>query len=237
VQAGVVLGARNLRGWQRVPVREILTAGFGAPVTVDNDVNLAAVGERWHGAAAGHDDVIFVAIGTGIGAGILVGGQPHRGQHWAAGEVNALPSSYPALDGDGEAGLEDVASGPAIARRAAARGLSGNGQPLSAEDVFALAASGNVIAAAVIAEAVDALARGVAALVAALDPHVVVIGGGVSRQGDALLGPLRERVAAMVRRPAPIVRSALGVDAQLHGAAFVALRLADESLVALVRGA
>ena len=237
VHTGVVLGARNLRGWQNVHVREILSAGFGAPVIVDNDVNLAAVGERWHGAAAGHDDVVFVAIGTGIGAGILIGGQPHRGHNWAAGEVNALPSGYPALEGDGEAGLEDVASGPAISRRAAARGLCRDGQPLTAEEIFALAASDDSTAVSVIAEAVDALARGVAALVAALDPHVVVIGGGVSRQGDALLGPLRERVTAMVRRPAPIVRSALGVDAQLHGAAFAALRLADESLVALVRGA
>lgn len=234
VREGVVVGARNLRGWQHVPVRDRLGRGFGVPVTVENDVNLAAVGERWQGAGHGHDDIVFVSIGTGIGAGILIGGEVHRGHRYAAGEVNSLPSGYPSPDG-GEAGLEDVASGPAIVRRAAARGIDAAAGSMTTDAVFAAAARGEPLAAAVIGEALDALARGVAALVAGIDPSVVVIGGGVSRQGEALLGPLRERVAGMVRLRAPIVRSALGVDAQLYGAVFAALRLADESLAALSR--
>jgi len=237
VDHGVVVAARNLHGWKRVPVRQALAQGFAAPVTVDNDVNLAAVGERWHGAGQGQDDVVFVSIGTGIGAGILVGGQVHRGVNFAAGEVNTLPSGVAAEDGRGELGLEDVASGPAIVRRAKARGVASADGPLTTDGVFALASAGDHAAGAVIAEAVDALARGIAGLLASIDPGVVMIGGGVSRQGDALLEPLRARLQRMVRLRARLLRSELGVDAQLHGAVFAALRLADESLVAVGRGA
>lgn len=236
VERGVVVAARNLAGWKGVPVRAVLAEGFDAPVTVDNDVNLAAVGERWHGAGHGHDDVVFVSIGTGIGAGILVGGQVHRGSNFAAGEINSLPSGHRAEEGKGEAGLEDVASGPAILRRARTRHLFAPTGHLTTDAVFDLARDGDPVAREVIAEAVDALARGVAALLAGIDPSVVVIGGGVSRQGDALLEPLRQRLSAMVRLRAKLLRSALGVDAQLYGAVFTALRLADESLVAVGRG-
>jgi predicted NBD/HSP70 family sugar kinase len=236
VDRGVVVGARNLRGWKEVPVRRVLADGFGAPVTVDNDVNLAAVGERWHGAGQGHENIVFVSIGTGIGAGIIIDGQVHRGAHYAAGEVNSLPTGL--RNDDGTAiGLEDVASGPAIVRRAQSRGVALPRDRVSADAVFERARSGDEAAAQVIDEAVDALARGIAALIVSVDPCVVVIGGGVSRQGDALLEPLRARLATMVRPRVRLQRSELGVDAQLHGAVFAALRLADESLVAVGRSA
>jgi predicted NBD/HSP70 family sugar kinase len=232
VERGVVLGARNLAGFREVPIARTLADGFDAPVTVDNDVNMAAVGERWHGAGQGHDNIVFAAVGTGIGAGIVIGGQVHRGAQYAAGEINALPSGVRDEQGV-EIGLEDVASGPAIVRRALARGVASSSGDLTTAKVFRLARDGDPTAAAVLDEAIGALARGVAALCAAVDPSVVVIGGGVSRQGDALLEPLRAHLATMLRRCPRLLRSGLGVDAQIHGAVFAALRLADESLVAL----
>ena len=223
VHAGTVVAARNLHGWNNVPVRQSLEEGFGVPATVDNDVNLAALGEQWRGAGRGHEDMVFISVGTGVGSGIVIGGRVHRGRHFAAGEINSLPSGCPAEDGAGEAGLEDVASGPAIVRRALARGVRPATERLTTADVFAAARHRDEAAAQVIRDAIGALARGVAALVAAIDPGVVVIGGGVSRQGDALLVPLEEQVKTLVRLRARLVRSELGVDAQLHGAAAMAL--------------
>ena len=223
VAAGTVVAARNLRGWKHVPVRRSLEDGFGVPAAVDNDVNLAALGEQRHGAGRGHDDVVFISVGTGVGSGIIIGGRVHRGRHFTAGEINSLPAGCPAEDG--EAGLEDIASGPAIVRRALARGVRAPKEQLTTAAVFAAARHGDEAAAQVIREAIDALARGVAALVAAIDPEVVVIGGGVSRQGDALLVPLEEQVRKLVRLRARLVRSELGVDAQLHGAVAMAVRL------------
>jgi glucokinase len=236
VERGEVVAARNLKGWKDVPVRRVLAEGLDAPVTIDNDVNFAAVGERWHGAGQGHDQVVFVSIGTGIGAGILVDGRVHRGANFAAGEINSLPSGVRGADGDTEIGLEDIASGPAIVRRAEARGVCAPRGRLTTDLIFEMAEKGDTSAGAVIEEAVGALAHGVAALIAAVDPSVVVIGGGVSRHGEALLRPLRGEVGRLVRLRARLLRSELGVDAQLHGAVFAALRLADESLVALGRG-
>ena len=234
VETGRVLRARNLRGWQDVPVQRALSQAFGAPVAIENDVNAAAVGERWHGAGRGHDTLVFVAVGTGVGAGVIVDGRVHRGVHFAAGEINSLPSGITA-DGR-EPWLEDVASGPALLRRARALGVTAAGE-LTTADVFAAAERGNPAAVQALDEAVGALARGVAALLAAIDPAIVILGGGVSRAGEALIGPLRQQLGAMLPLRAALAPSLLGVDAQLHGAVFAALRLADQFLVEQTRAA
>jgi glucokinase len=223
---GVVLLASNLRDWADVPLRDWLTTDLGAPAAVENDVNLAVLGERWHGAARGCDDAVFVAVGTGVGAGILVGGRLVRGHGFAAGEIGALPSGFPAEAGGDEARIEDIAAGPAIVRRARALGIAAPHGPLTTTKVFALARAGDQRAAAVLDQAVTALARGLAAVIASVDPEVIVVGGGVSRQGDALLGPLRARLDRLMRLRVRLVLSELGTDAQLHGAVCAALRLA-----------
>lgn len=233
VERGVVVAARNLRGWREVPVRQLLTDRFGVPATVENDVNAAAEGERWRGAGRGHDTLVFVAIGTGIGAGVIIGGELHRGAHFAAGEINGLRAGT-----DDGAILEDVVSGPAIVRRARARGVCArDGGILTTEAVFSLARAGDPAAAEVVSEAVRATAGGVGALIAAIDPTVVVFGGGVSRQGAALIGAVRAEIGRSARPRAELVLSGLSVDAQLYGAVYAALRLADSALVGLVRGA
>lgn len=232
VETGRVLRARNLRGWLDVPVQRTLSQAFGAPVAIENDVNAAAVGERWHGAGRGHDTLVFVAVGTGVGAGVIVDGRVHRGVHFAAGEINALPSGV--VEDGRELWLEDVASGPALLRRARSAGLAAAGE-LTTSDVFAAVERGDVAAAKTLNDAVGALARGLAALLAVVDPAIVILGGGVSRAGESLVGPLRKQLGAMLPLRAALAPSLLGVDAQLHGAVFAALQLADRFLVEQTR--
>ncbi len=231
-EAGTVIAARNLKGWHDVPIGSMLEDTFGVPAVVENDVNAAALGERWHGAARGHDSFLFVSIGTGIGAGLILDGEIYRGTHFAAGEINLLPVGVP---GDA-AFLEDRGSGPGIIRRALDLGFVGppNGRTTT-DGVFAAASSGDEAARRAVADGVNAIAFGTGVLMAAIDPSIVVLGGGVTSQGDAILHPLTEAIGNVVRLRCEVVLSELGVDAQLHGALFVGLKRADLALVDRVR--
>jgi predicted NBD/HSP70 family sugar kinase len=226
-EAGVVRMARNLQGWREVPICNMLESAFGVPAVVENDVNAAALGERWRGAARGQESVLFVAIGTGIGAGLVLKGEIYRGAHFAAGEINRLPVGTR----DSPEYLEDRASGPAIVRRAVEFGCSPAGREQPTTDaVFAAAAAGNVAARRAVEEAVQAIAFGTGVLLAAMDPSIVVLGGGVSSQGKALLDPVKAAISGVVRLYCDVVLSELGVDAQLLGAVFVGLKRADLAL-------
>ena len=232
-ESGVVGRARNLKGWVDVPVRRTLEAAFGVPAVVENDVNAAAIGERWHGAARGHESFFFVSVGTGVGAGLVLGGEIYHGAHFAAGEINLLPV---VLDGE-EAYLEDRGSGPAIVRRAVELGFAqASDTVVTTDTIFKAAAAGDEAAIRAVAEGVHAIAFGAGVLLAAVDPSIVVIGGGVSSQGEALLLPVREAIAKVARLRCEVVLSELGVDAQLHGALFVGLKRADLALVDRVSG-
>lgn len=94
VTTGRVIGARNLPGWTNVPLRDLVQARFNVPVQVDNDANMAALGERWQGVARAVNDFVFVALGEGVGAGIVIGGRVHRGRHWYAGEISRMTLDY-----------------------------------------------------------------------------------------------------------------------------------------------
>jgi len=217
---GVVLGARNL-GWRGVPLGEMLSQRLGCPARIENDVNMAVVGEAWRGAGRGYDDVAFIGVGTGVGVGLLLGGRLHRGAHFGAGEVNPLPSEIAASDAAG-LGVEEVASGPGILRRALDAGL----EATTTAQVFALAGAGEWRAAGVVRDAVHALALTAAWVAAVADPAVIVLGGGVAEQGEALLAPMREEAARLGGPRVPIVAAALGTEAQLYGALHAALGLA-----------
>ena len=120
---GIVTFAPNLKGWTKVPMRDILERALGAPVLVENDVNLAVLGEHWQGAARGHDTCAFVFVGTGIGAGILIDGELHRGHHFMAGEIAVMCMGPQFVDVDyGDARLPRDAGRPAGAGRALAPG-------------------------------------------------------------------------------------------------------------------
>jgi glucokinase len=219
---GVVRGAANLDRWQDVPVREALEQTLSVPVRVENDVNLGALGEGWRGAARGMRDYVFVALGTGTGGGVVANGQLVRGRHGYGGEIAYLVAE-PSLIGPGFAGignLEAFTGTPALQRLAAAIGIDGGPEAL-----FAAAAGGNAEARRVVDDTIRRLAAAIANIAAVLDPEAIIIGGGLSRQADALFGPLRTVVTQIAGPPVRILPAELGTDAQVMGAVYAAMEL------------
>ncbi|MDR7486568.1 MAG: ROK family protein [Armatimonadota bacterium] len=232
---GVVFEPPNLPGWKDVPLAERLADRLGLRIYVENDANAAALGERWVGAGAGVDDLVYITVSTGVGGGLIVRGQLYHGVSGTAGEVGhmVIDPRGPRCHCGRTGCLEQLASGTAIAREA--RAALAAGRPsvlahlpageLSAEDVARAARDGDPLAREVFAHAAAALGTGVANLVNLLNPAMVVIGGGVARAGDLLLAPVRrivqeeafDRPAAAVR----IVPAALGDDVGAVGAAAV----------------
>jgi glucokinase-like ROK family protein len=229
-------------GWDDYAVRERFTSRHGVPVWVDNDVNLMALGEYRAGIARGHDSAIFVKIGTGIGAGILIDGRLHRGAQGSAGDVGHIQISDDStiVCRCGRVGcLEALAGGAALARdgelaaregRSAilARLLAERGR-IEAVDVGWAAAHGDAVCYELIATAGRRIGRMVASLVNALNPSLVVIGGGVAGVGDSLIAAIREVVYArslpLATRDLLIARSSLSDEAGRIGAATI---VADE---------
>ncbi|HEX6685246.1 MAG TPA: ROK family protein [Candidatus Limnocylindrales bacterium] len=179
----------SIPGWTGTRVAGELAARLGRPVVVDNDVNAAALGESWAGAGRGHRDLLLVAIGTGLGAGLIRGGRIERGSRGAAGEIAHLPT--PGAEhlrcGCGRFGhLESLASGTGLANayRLASphspHSAPSGQEAVSGRGVAALAAQGDPVAREVVAAAGTALGRALAGLVALLDPAVVVLAGGAS---------------------------------------------------------
>ncbi|MEX2246423.1 MAG: ROK family protein [Dehalococcoidia bacterium] len=221
---GVVSTPANLPGWGEVPIAELLGAPRGIPVAMENDANAAAVGEGWLGAATGLDCYVFIALGTGIGAGVVVDGKLHRGAHFLAGEVAFVPVSRaqvraPAWDNN----LEALVGGRTMAQRAVT--LLGDGAKPS--DLFEAARAADGDAAAWLHELHEHLAMAVVDICALLDPQAVIFGGGViMAQGEALLAPLRDLALRCLPSRPQILLSQLGEDAQLLGA----VRLARDRL-------
>jgi len=202
-------------------VAKLLSDRLDIPVTVDNDDLLAAIGEAAFGAAAGCDDVVFLSLGHGLGAGLIVDGRPVRGARSSAGAIAYLAPGR----------LEDRASGRAIPsrfleRRAVRRTAR---HAVTAERVFELAHDGDRDATAVVDDAMDALGDAVIDVAALLDPDIVVLGGGLVAE-VGLVERLQARVSAALPFPPRLVGSALGEDAVARGAASVALSHAQRAL-------
>jgi len=236
-----VLFAPNL-AWRDEPVKKLVEDRIGRPVIVENDANAAAWAETRLGAARGHDHVVLITVGTGIGAGIVIDGRLYRGRFGSAGE----PGHYRVVPdgrvcGCGNRGCwEQYASGSALvaearefARRspeAAARLLQlggGSAERLDGPAVTAAAHEGDPAAVRCFEIVGSWLGTGLADLSAILDPGCFVIGGGVSEAGEVLLGPAREAyehgLTGRLHRPYADVRLAeLGPDAGLIGAAALA---------------
>lgn len=221
--AGVAEFSANL-GFRALPLRALVHETSGLPVLLEHDVRAAGVAEREIGACAGHDDCLLAVIGTGIAGVSFAAGRQVRGATGVAGELGHIPV-YP--DGEpcpcGQRGcLERYASAGAIARHYAAR--AGNGR-LSAGMIAARRAS-DPTAAAVWREATDALALALATCTMLLDPAVIVLAGGLSEAGAALLDPVRSELEARVRwrEPPPVVASSFGARAGQIGAALLCWR-------------
>jgi len=213
----------HLPHWDSLPLRALLTERLGARLVVENDASLAALAEHRVGAARGARISLTVTVGTGIGCGVIVDGRLLRGAHGGAGELGHLP-----LDGRfpcrcGVPGcVEPECSGGGLVARAAETGLV----VPDAAAVFVAAAAGDRRASRLIERMTDRLGALIAAAVNLLDPEVVVIGGGVSNAGEALLAPLRAAVTGYALeshgRGVRIVRAALGERAGVVGAGLAA---------------
>jgi glucokinase len=208
----------NLWGDRQVPVRDALGPLLPVPLHIDSDRSGYVLGESWLGAARGCTDAVFLGVGTGIGAGFLCQGRVVRGAAGIAGAVGWFATD-PGWTPQGTLGCwEAQAAGPALARRA--------GMP-TAEAVTDAARAGHATALRAVEEAAEALAMGIANLISALNPEVVVLGGGLMLAKDLFLEPIRRAVPRWAQpiaaRQCRIEPSALGEDAGLFGAARLAL--------------
>ncbi|MFI6161924.1 ROK family protein [Micromonospora haikouensis] len=225
--AGVAVWSANV-GFRDVPLRDLAAARLGLPTALGHDVRVGGLAEARLGAGRGTGHVLFVAIGTGIAAAHVVDGVAATGAHGAAGEIgHILVRPGGPRCGCGRDGcLEAVASASAIARRyAEATGGGLAGTPASAADVADRAAAGEPAAAGVWAEAVEALADGLATGQSLYDVESIVVGGGLAQAGPRLFDPLRAALHERMtfhRRPR-LVAAALGDEAGCLGAALLAL--------------
>jgi len=221
--------------WHDVPLRQLIADRVGLPVAVGHDVRAGALAEARVGAGRGREVMLFMPIGTGVGAALVVDGKPYPGAHWSGVELGhtvVRPGGEPCSCGQSGC-LDTVAGGAAIGARYSRLAAERDGGPaeVDAAEVIRLAADGDPPAMGVWAEAIDALAEALAVAVTLFDPSVVVIGGGVGRAGEALYGPLRAALASRLSfQTAPdIVGAALGDDAGCVGAGLLAWDLVDAS--------
>jgi len=234
--------------WQGFDLLGVLRAELTEPFEVDNDVNLAALGEAWRGQGRGISSFVTMSLGTGIGGAVVIDGHLIRGSHNAAGEVayfpfwprppGPVPGGPPADRGAGRPGFEDVASGPALRARAAELIRGGvaselavrpGGEPgFEVADVFAAAAAGDPAGDQVVAELTGYVAAAVAGVTALVDPERIILDGAIGRALEPWLPGLRTAVAASVFRPPGIVVSGLGADAAITGAIARALAIVSE---------
>lgn len=236
-ETGVVRHAPNLR-WHEYPLGDAISAATGHPVAVLNDVQAATYGEWSYGAARGASEAVCMFIGTGVGGGIITGGRLLRGTSGAAGELGHTVVSLhgPGCRCGGRGCLEAYAGGWAIARRAydavsarplAGRALveaaAGDASAITATALAAAAATGDPLARTLVREIEDALVAGLGSITNALNPEVIILGGGVIEALPRLLEEARQRLilealpvsSAAVR----VERAALGGDAGAVGAA------------------
>jgi glucokinase len=232
VDQGIVIATSYLLGWRDVPLRALLEAALGVPASIDNDVNLAAIGESWAGAAQGTSDFVFLAIGTGIGAGIMLNGKIFRGHGWTAGEIGYLlvPGTPEEPVERGKPGaLEAIVGGEGIKAEWESH-WSETATPLpksaTATQIFDHALEHNPLALRVLEDASRTLAYAIYNIALILNCPLFVLGGGVGVHPalrDATANVLAQRSA---RVQPQLIRSALGSEAQLTGA----IRLALDSI-------
>ncbi len=224
---GRVISAGNLVGWEDIPLRDLVSRTLTVPVFVEQDANAAALGERWRGGARKMHNFVFLALGTGVGAGVVVNGRLHRGFHNAAGEMGSLimARSYLGKERDGHGNLERLVGGRGI--RHTAQHVTG--EELGTGDALARGETDERLAP-LSARVADHVAMAIIAASVVLDPEALFIGGGTAAAGDWFIGEIRERVRRELPNPPAIMQSVLGEDAQLHGAVFGALWELDPEL-------
>jgi len=240
--SGRITLAPQIPHWEGLELRPLLEPFLPEPIIIDNETLLSLVAERWRGSAQHVNHALYIQIGYCIGAAILADGQVYRGAVSAAGEIGYLPLflDQPSPT-DGRGAFEYAAGGDAFSRLGRELVSSGRGEgilaasggesaSIDAEVIFRCAEQGDPEAIELVEQLVGRLALGLAAGVVLLNPELVIVGGGVSRAGDALLAPLRTHVDRMVPVSSPIVLSALGDEAAALGAVRAAMDAADDVL-------
>ncbi|MBL6279779.1 ROK family protein [Micromonospora fiedleri] len=218
-ETGTVGLSPNVSELGAFDVRTELTRRLGHPVVLDNDVNMAAAGERWLGSGRTHRHFVFVAVGTGIGMGIVLDGELVRGARGAAGEISYLPLGTDPFDPANQirGALEEAVAGSALA----ARYRTATGEQVGVPVIFDRAAAGDQAARAAIDEEARLIALAAVAVTAVLDPEAVVLGGGIGARVE-LVEPVRRWVAALSADVPLIKTSQLGDRAGVLGAIAVA---------------
>lgn len=235
---GVPVSPPIMPGWDRFPVRELLTREHGCPAVVDNDVNIMAIGERHGGVAHSIDDFLFIKIGTGIGCGIYLSGEVYRGTDGCAGDIGHIQvDSHGPVCSCGNVGcLEALFSGAALAKDATAAARGGTSPALAerlaakgtvtALDVAAGAGEGDVTCIQLIRDGGRRVGGVLAGLVSFTNPSMIVIGGGLAQLGHILLAEIRSvvyrRSLPLATGNLPVVLSELGPRAGVAGAAVLA---------------
>jgi len=237
MSSGIVRFAPNLR-WTNVPVREPLEHILQKPVRINNDANVAALGEAWAGAGKGIDDLVLLTLGTGVGGGIIAAGKIHEGYNGMAGElghIQIVPDLEAIRCGCGQKGcLETVSSATGIVRMAqdalerGEKTALGMEPEVSAKAVLDAARAGDEVAIRIVTRAGYYLGRTMSMLAVILNPQRFIVGGGVSQAGDILFGPIREAFAKYtppaIQEGIDIVPAVLGNQAGVVGAAGLLLR-------------
>lgn len=232
---GTVVYAPNLR-WRNIPLVEYLRRGTTLPIFLENDANLAALGEQWLGAGRGSMNMVMITIGTGIGGGLILNGRLYSGIKGTAGEIGhtIIDPNGPMCSCGRRGCLETMTSATAMVRMAKEAIDLGEVTELSkpenleARDIVLAAQSGDKIADQIIKTAAYYLGLGLGNVINLFNPEIIVVGGGVSKAGEILFAPLRayarasslESAAEAVR----IVPAELGNDAGCIGAAGLVLQ-------------
>lgn len=236
--AGVLRSPPIMPGWDRIPIRNSFAGEYAAPVFVDNDVNIMALGEHWGGVGRGVDNFLFVKVGTGIGCGILTDGRLYRGTQGSAGDIGhiCVDPEGPVCTCGNLGCLEAMAGAPAIvleAERRAREGLSerlaevlDEKGELTAREVGWAAGLGDYEALTVVRKSGRLVGGVLATLVSVMNPSLIAVGGGVSRMGHVFLAEIRstiyQRSLPLATQNLPIVLSELEHQAGVIGASVMA---------------
>ena len=245
-EADTVIAPPIMPGWDHYPIRSHLEALWGRPVSLNNDAELGALGEWAYGVGRGERNLVYIKVGTGVGAGLLLNGRLYRGVSGSAGEIGhvTIHENGPLCACGNHGCLEVMAGGQAIAHKARAAIQAGRHSQLSALepvecltalDVVRAARRGDLLAQQIMMEAGGYLGIAIASLVNVFNPGMVIIGGGVAQMGDLLLDPIRQIVRERsLRSAAQAVRisaAVLGRRSSSMGAVVQALNLALDGLI------
>jgi predicted NBD/HSP70 family sugar kinase len=227
---GAIVQAPSVPGWNSLELARWLRMSIDCPVHIDNDVNLAVMAEQWNGAGSDTDNLVLVQWGARVGAAVLMDGRLHRGAHGAAGEIGFvdLDAEPQGVQPDGLGPLEAGVGTTAIIQRA--RRLGDTTSP-DAVTILTAAAAGDELALKVIDDVCAQFARGFAPFLAAIDPDLVILGGGITLAGDAVLAGVQRHLSQRALAVPRLELSALGDDAVALGAVRLAAADAEHRLL------